>query len=59
MLGYTPSRLSHRYNLLPNLVQTGGVKMCTDAAVSMDTCTAGPQMRVFLAAWFVYTCLSA
>lgn len=57
MLGYTPSHLSHCNNLLPNLVQTWGVKMCTDAAVSLDTCTTGPQMRLFLAAWFVYTCL--
>lgn len=58
MLEYTPSHLSGCNNLLPNLVQTWGVKMCTDAAVSLDTCTTGPQMRVFLATWFVYMCMA-
>lgn len=57
MLEYTPSHLSPCNNLLSNLVQTWGVKMCTDAAVSLDSCTTGPQMRVFLAVWFVYMCM--
>ena len=57
MLEHTPSNLSRCSNVLPNLVQAWGLKMCTEAAVSLDTCTTGPQMRMFLAAWFVYMCM--
>lgn len=60
MLEYTPSHLSCCNNLLPNLVRWGvwGVKMCMDAAINLDTCTTGPQLRVFWAAWFAYVCMS-
>lgn len=58
MLEYTPTHLSCCNNLLPNLVQTWGVKMCLDAAVNLDTCTTGPQLRMFLAAWLAYMWMS-
>lgn len=58
ILESTPSHLSHCNSLFLNLVQTWGVKMCTTAAVSLDTCPIWPQMRVLWAVWFVYKCIS-
>lgn len=42
LLENTPSRLSCCNNHINNLVQTWGVKMCTDTAITSDSCPIRP-----------------
>lgn len=54
LLEYTPSHLSWCSNCIHNLVQTWGVEMYTDIAVSSDTFPIWPLMSVFVFAVLVW-----
>lgn len=56
LLEYTPSHLSRCNNHINDLVQTWGVKMYTDTAISLDSCPIRPTLTCACEHGFVYVC---